>query len=427
MPYSQPSRDIHLLYVEDDLSTREQVSQMLGDLVSKLYVACDGREGLELFAAHQPEIVITDIMMPVMGGLEMVREIKAQSPDCQVIILTAFSDTEYLLDCISLGINQYCQKPVDFSRLIKSIEQCREYVYLKRLLKKQDDSINLLSQAMNQAPAPVIITSLDGTIEYVNDMFSRVTGYEPDEVIGHTPLVLRSDLNPPEVYQDLWNTIRAGNEWECELANRRKNGQIYWEWVRICPLRDSRGDIIKYLKVAQDITERKSYEENLHFLSTHDPLTGLYNRSYFDAVLKRMASSPDYPVSIVIADIDGLKQVNDSCGHGEGDLLIRRAAELLMTVFRATDVVSRIGGDEFAVVLPHTDEETALATVNRIRNGSPEQPENENENVHGLSVGTATARDASELEHSLKLADERMYQDKSERKQRLMSMLGSAE
>lgn len=427
MTYTTTKDDIGLLYVEDDKLTREQVAQMLAGCVTDLYVAGNGLEGLELFKAHAPEIVITDIMMPVMSGLELVREIRALAPDCQIIILTAFCDTEYLLECISLGINQYSRKPLDFPRLVKSIEQCKEYICLKRRLKKQDDQINLLSQAMDQAPAPVVITALDGTIEYVNAMFSRVTGFDPGEVIGQTPRVLRSDLTPPEVYQDLWQTIKAGKEWESELANRRKNGQIYWEWVRISPVRDSHGDIIKYLKVSQDITERKSYEENLHFLSTHDPLTGLFNRSYFDAILKRFCTSPDYPVSIVVADIDGLKQVNDTSGHGEGDQMIRRAAELLMAVFRASDVVSRIGGDEFVVLLPHTDEETAQAAVSRIKKENAEQSGDQDDNAHALSVGTATARDGSELQSALRLADERMYRDKFERKQRLMSSHGGYE
>lgn len=408
--------DITLLYVEDEQSTREQISRLLEQIVTKLFVAGNGQEGLELYRTHTPDVVLTDIMMPVMNGLDMCREIRRIAPDCQIIVLSAYCDTEYLLDCITLGIHQYSQKPVNFSQLTQSISLCSDHVQLKKRLKRQDDQIYLLSQAMEQAPAPVVITALDGTIEYVNAMFVRVTGYEAQEVIGQNPRVLKSDINPPEVYQDLWQTIKAGKEWESELANRRKNGQIYWEWVRICPLRDSRGNVVKYLKVSQDITERKNYEESLHFLSTHDPLTGLYNRSYFDAVFKRMLTGPDYPISIVIADIDGLKQVNDTCGHDEGDRAIRKAAESLMAAFRASDVVSRIGGDEFAVLLPHTDEDTARAAVERIRSDAGEGSPQKGAVSHGLSLGIATAREASELEHSLKLADERMYRAKFERK-----------
>src|SRR6185369_2707295 len=109
----------------------------------------------------------------------------------------------------------------------QSIGICSDYILLKRQLKKQDDFIFLLSQAMEQAPTPVMITDLDGTIEYVNDMFSRVTGYIPAEVIGQNPRILKSGLTPKEVYQELWQAIREGKEWENELANRKKNGEIY--------------------------------------------------------------------------------------------------------------------------------------------------------------------------------------------------------
>ena len=318
-----PIYDISLLYVEDDPATREQLGFLLKRSVSKLYVAANGRQGIELFRAHAPDIVITDIMMPVMNGLDMAREIRKQNPDCQIIVLTAYSDTGYLLDSISIGINHYIQKPVDLGKLTQSISACSDYIQLKRRLKKQDDYISLLSQALEQAPTMVMITDLDGAVEYVNAMFTKVTGYSPSEVIGKTPGILKSGITPLWVYQELWRNIMSGNEWENELANRKKNGEIYWEWVKICPLRNTSGAIYKYLKVAQDITERKNYEENLHFLSTHDSLTGLYNRAFFETEMKRLEASRDFPVSIIIADIDGLKQVNDTWGHGRGDCVIR--------------------------------------------------------------------------------------------------------
>ncbi|MDU0457915.1 MAG: diguanylate cyclase [Geobacteraceae bacterium] len=406
--------DISLLYVEDEQSTREQVSGLLRRIVSTLYVASDGVEGLALYRQNMPDVVLSDIMMPRMDGLEMASQIRMIKPDCHIIVLTAYSDTEYLLECIAIGISQFAQKPVDFAKLSQTIGQCNDLIQMERRVQKQGEMIQLLSQAMEQAPAPVVIAALDGSIEYVNAMFCRVTGYEKSEVVGRNPRFLKSEITPPEVYQDLWKTITSGKEWECELANRRKNGQIYWEWVKISPVFDSAGNIIKYLKVAQDITDRKKYEESLHYLSTHDSLTGLYNRVYFDAEMKRLEASREYPVSIIVADVDGLKAVNDSEGHDAGDQLIKSTASAILAVFRAADVVARIGGDEFAVLLPHTDRQTAQDGVDRIRSNI----ESSASELHGggLSLGIATAQSGDELLSALKRADELMYLDKHQKR-----------
>lgn len=411
--------DMSVLFVEDDQTTREAVSRLLMHVVATVYIAANGREGLETYRAHTPDVVVTDIRMPIMDGIEMAREIRRLRPDCQIVVLTAFSDIECLMDCVSIGVSHYIMKPVDFAKLDEAIGKCCDYVNLKRRLRKQDETLNLLSQAMEQAPASVLITDLQGRIEYVNSTFTKVTGYSAEEVIGRNPRILKSDLNPPELYQGLWNSISGGEEWECELANCRKDGEVYWELAKFCPLRNSAGAVTKYLKVSQDITERKHYEESLRYLSTHDSLTKLFNRAYFEAEMSRLAASRDFPVSIVIADIDGLKMVNDNYGHDEGDRLIRMAVELLLTAFRAGDVVSRIGGDEFAVLLPRTDLETAQAAVQRIIHEEYRQRKEKNGYSRGLSLGVATAHDASEIHTALKLADRRMYQHKYAKKGRV--------
>ncbi|MGB4598850.1 MAG: diguanylate cyclase [Trichlorobacter sp.] len=414
--------DISLLYVEDEQVTREQVSRILQRIVTELYVAENGRNGLELYREKRPDIVLTDIMMPFMNGLEMCREIRQLDRDSQLIMLTAYSDTEYLLECIALGVNQYVQKPVDFARLTSAVEACSNYILLKRKIQQQETRIHMLSQAIEQAPAPVLITALNGSIEYVNAIFSRLSGYSPSEVLGRNPRLLKSGLNPPELYEELWQTILADKEWQGELANKHKNGSIYWETVKICPLRDVSGTVTGFLKVSQDITERKHYEENLQYLGTHDPLTGLYNRAYFDAELQRLDTGREFPVSIVMADIDGLKIVNDSQGHDAGDLLIKGAAEVLLSAFRAADVVARIGGDEFAILLPRTDHEAVQMAVQRIReNGNQEQ--RFGMATRSLSLGIATATQPGELHKATKLADTLMYRDKIERKQQLLDKL----
>jgi two-component system, cell cycle response regulator len=409
--------DISILYVEDERVTREQISRILQRIATELYVAENGQEGLEIYLEKRPDIILTDIMMPVMNGLDMAREIRKIDRDRQIIMLTAYSDTEYLLECISLGVNQYVQKPVDFSQLTSAIESCSDYVLLKRRIRQQENRINMLSLAVEQAPAPIMITSLNGTIEYVNAMFTKLSGYSSDEAVGRNPRILKSGLNKEETYTELWETVLTGREWTGELANRRKNNTVYWETVKICPLRNENGTVTGFLKVSQDITSRRQYEESLHYIGTHDPLTGLYNRAYFDAELNRLESSRDFPISVVISDIDGLKAVNDSKGHDEGDLLIKGTADVLMAAFRACDVVARIGGDEFAVLLPKTDLETAKAAVARITSNGMEKHLMTFANA--ISIGIATATEPGTLGDAIKKADTLMYQHKFDRKQQI--------
>jgi diguanylate cyclase (GGDEF)-like protein/PAS domain S-box-containing protein len=168
--------------------------------------------------------------------------------------------------------------------------------------------------------------------------------------------------------------------------------------------------------VARDITDRKLLEEKTRFIGTHDSLTKLYNRSFFEEELSRLKKSRLYPVSIFMIDVDGLKLMNDSQGHAAGDQLLLRTAQVLLKSFRSEDMVARVGGDEFVVIVPATNEEAARLALIRIKHFLQLDNKNNPETELKISIGSATGNEPGSLSRTLKEADALMYQNKQARK-----------
>ena len=163
--------------------------------------------------------------------------------------------------------------------------------------------------------------------------------------------------------------------------------------------------------------ERKEAEENLRYLSTHDTLTGLYNRAYFEIETQRLEHSRLYPISVIMMDVDDFKAVNDTLGHIGGDEYLKHIVQILLSVFRKEDIVARMGGDEFAVLLPETDKTTAREAVERVQSALVEQSRLTKLPLR-LSLGCATKEQPGPLSDVIKLADDRMYEEKISRRQK---------
>jgi diguanylate cyclase (GGDEF)-like protein/PAS domain S-box-containing protein len=171
------------------------------------------------------------------------------------------------------------------------------------------------------------------------------------------------------------------------------------------------------LVTLQDISERKQFEEQLKYLSLHDQLTGLYNRAYLEAELDRLKKSREFPITVISMDLDGLKLVNDTLGHGQGDEHLRACANILQDTFRASDIVARVGGDEFVALLSKTDLEAGEKIVNRIYAELESYNKKQKSQIPlSLSIGLACAQNASQdLNQVYKQADDFMYRDKLNR------------
>lgn len=197
-------------------------------------------------------------------------------------------------------------------------------------------------------------------------------------------------------------------EYPCHAPRQKR-----WFILHVTPLgQEQGGAVVSHI----NITDRVLSEQKLAYLATHDGLTGLYNRAFFDQELARLQEEQLAPVTLVVADIDGLKKVNDQQGHAAGDELLRRAAGLLHGAFRDQDAIVRIGGDEFAVILPGIGEERAQQIYERLVTHLREAPGGD---PVSMSLGMATAPTSADLLAAFKAADERMYKEKEEKKRAL--------
>ncbi|PWV61150.1 PAS domain S-box-containing protein/diguanylate cyclase (GGDEF)-like protein [Plasticicumulans acidivorans] len=285
--------------------------------------------------------------------------------------------------------------------------------------KAQEDTLRMMSLAVEQSPASVVITDLGGNIEFVNRKFELVTGYSREEVIGRKPSLLKSGYTRAEQYTDLWQTISAGGEWHGEFHNVRKNGEMYWEYASISAIRGADGRIHHYMAIKEDITERKRLEEKLRFQASFDALTGLPNRVLLlDRLLHELirARRTRTAVAVMFVDLDHFKEINDGLGHAAGDELLCRMAQRLCDAVRACDTVGRFGGDEFVIVLSDLQApEFAEFSAQRILRSLMQPLDIEGHSVQcGASIGiTLAPDDGDDCETLLQNADSAMYLAKS--------------
>lgn len=221
-------------------------------------------------------------------------------------------------------------------------------------LRSAEDRVRQLSQAVEQSPVSVVITNVAGVIEYVNTACCETSGYTEEELLGQHSRIFKSGQMASTIFERLWGSVVAGSDWQGEIQNRRKNGELYWEQAIISPVVDEHGQVIKFLGVKEDITHRKALDDQILHQATYDSLTNLPNRLLVLDRLENMVDSSRrdaMPIAVIFLDVDDFKKVNDSLGHDIGDQVLIEAGRRIGEAVRGGDTVGRLGGDEFIVLL----------------------------------------------------------------------------
>ena len=309
---------------------------------------------------------------------------------------------------ILLNARQIFRKNIGSRVILLAMEDITER---KQIEERISEVIRQQQAILDNIPDIAWLKDRNGKYVAVNEPFGRAFGVEPKNLVGKNDY----DIYPRELAvkyeKDSRETMAAGSRKNFEESLVDREGKVQYVEKIETPIFNDAGVVIGIIGIAHDITSRKEVEVTLRHDSTHDIVTGLYNRAFFDEELERLARSRMFPVSIVMADVNGLKTVNDTLGHEAGDNMIRLAARIIQEAFRAEDIVARIGGDEFAVLLPGTATTVAEEAVRGIMSC----PEIVNGQV-SIAFGIAAAESKEQLEEALRLSDESMYRDKSAQK-----------
>jgi diguanylate cyclase (GGDEF)-like protein/PAS domain S-box-containing protein len=285
-------------------------------------------------------------------------------------------------------------------------------------LKKAEAELRIAAIAF-ESQEGMLVADANNVILRVNNAFSVITGYTANEVVGQNPRILSSGSHDANFYAAMWDSINRNGGWEGEIYNRRKTGEIYPQQLTITAVKDTKDIVINYVATFTDITIRKNLELELTRQAHLDYLTGLSNRRHFieqgEIELSR-AIRYDTPLSLMMLDIDFFKKVNDTYGHQVGDIVLQSLSKICQYTLRQVDVAGRLGGEEFAVILPETTCTEALEVAERLRKAiaSTEVTIPVDLSIHfTVSIGVTTLLDKNaNIDMLLNQADKALYEAK---------------
>ncbi len=383
------SGDMSVLIVEDDPHISELASRILR-ANHKIDVAFTGREAVEAYAPGKYDIVLLDVQLPEMSGSEVLKQVMSLSPRQAVVIMTAHGGSDLAEELMIAGAVDFIQKPfkADQLRKVMDIAAHREnylisnaqfeekVIAIERSKEQYQHLLEEHQRLLDHLSTVVMELDLKGQIRFVNEAWKGLTGYNFTDTIGKTLSLfeeLDDDIESSEmsIQPTLLAFVNGGLQYKkMEFQLRCQTGNALWVEAQFNVLEKDE-KIIGITATLDNIDERKSTQVRLNHLASHDTLTDLFNRHYFDSELTRLTESSEnkeFIHSLLYLDLDHFKVINDTQGHHKGDIILKEVACTLKREKREADILCRVGGDEFALLLPGTNSEEAVLLAQKICN-----------------------------------------------------------
>lgn len=327
-------------------------------------------------------------------------------------------DMEYHIDCkngvrklIYQCIESHANENGEVIRMVSTLQDVT-------IQREMETKIKLAAKVFDHVGDAIFVTNENNKITLINRVFTYITGYNIDDVLGKDPRFLSTAKQDDDFYAAMWFEINTHGTWKGEVWNQRKDGSVFPELLTITTIHNSKNEIVNYIGIFSDITLQKQATEQIEYLANYDGLTGLMNRMALQSAVENVLVSVQKSqqlLALLFIDLDGFKAVNDTLGHAVGDEVLKSTAERLMKNVRGRDLVARLGGDEFVVVLVHlTDVSHIVPVADKLLNALHQTLTHQDQTLHvtpsmGISVYSDTCCDYAKL---LSSADKAMYKAK---------------
>jgi diguanylate cyclase (GGDEF)-like protein len=349
---------LRVLIVEDDPASRALLSRMFSKFGADFDTAADGAQALGLFEENRYPVIVTDICMPGMNGLELVERVRKLDKNTQIIATSANRDTDCLISAIELGFNDYFLKPIEIDKLLWAVKRCADTINDRQRLEEERLKFQAVVESIGEG---IAIKDLDFNIQYQNGAMMKMFG----DRVGTACYTIFGFEEPcldcPTVL-----TLQDGQN-HSSCRSYPAEGIFRYIESNASLIRDSRGAITGTVEIIRDISERMNYEKTIRDLAFHDPLTGLANRRLFeDRLGQTIAKSRRYGMKfgLMYLDLDHFKEVNDTFGHEAGDKVLQEAASRIrFCCQRDLDTICRQGGDEFCIIFTDCGGREQLAAI----------------------------------------------------------------